>query len=235
LDVTRLYVTEDVEARFRLINDSEDSLREVIQKYPNKAYRGIRIGKKLNPTRKNVINPNNIGAYAAGKSYFPNRPKSRREDVEKRTEQLDKTLDNLYPNSSGPGVEISLTQAIALIKLTNSDLKGTGLWDDKRIVAALETLRQDPAFGDKALLIVRRNRNLNPNEQGMIRSLLGGATRGEQGDVRLADTTIPTLYMYRLRGDKSADPNKPGWDGAPFWVPNIRFPDGEYALMFNFE
>lgn len=235
LDVTRLYVTSDVESRFRLINESEQALREVIQKYPNRVYRGIKIGKSLNPTRKNVTNPNNIGAYAAGKSYFPTKPKSNREDIGRRTEQIDKVLDNLYPGNTGPGVPISITQMIALIKLTVSDPTGPGLWEDRRMIAALETLKSVSSTGDRALLIVRRNRGLNPNESGIIRSYFGGAARGERGDVSLADPEIPTLFMFRLRGDAPSASDKPGWYGVPFWIPNVRFPDGEYALMFNFE
>ena len=120
---------------------------------------------------------------------------------------------------------------IGLIKLTVSDSTGIGLWEDRRIITALETLKAVTKTGDRALLIVRRNRGLNPNENGIIRSYFGGAARGERGDVSLADSEIPTLFMFRLRGDAPVSPDKTGWDGAPFWVPNVRFPDGEYALI----
>ena len=60
LDVTRLFVTPTVEERFRLINESEQALREIIERYPNEEYRGILIGASLNATRSNVLNQNNI-------------------------------------------------------------------------------------------------------------------------------------------------------------------------------
>ena len=41
----------------------------------------------------------------------------------------------------------------------------------------------------------------------------------------------PALLMTRLRGD--IDPTAGGWHGVPFWVPVIRFPDGNYAFSVN--
>lgn len=235
LDITRLYVTADVETRFRLINESEEALREVIQNYPNKEYRGIRIGRNLNATRRNVLNPNNTGAYAAGKSYFPRRPVYSGSDVQRRTEQLNRMLEQLDPSDTGEGVEITIDQMIELINLTSSESVGIGLWEDKRIITALETLKNDPSYDNKAHLIVRRDRRITPNQEGYIGALVGGAARGQQGDLRLAKRNIPTLFMYRLRGDAPSAPGERGWAGQPFWVPNVRFPDGEYALIFNFD
>jgi hypothetical protein len=74
LDFIRLFVTPEIRERFRLISESEQGLRDVVEKYPGEEYRGIYIGKNLNPTRHNVLNANNIGAYGGGHSYFPQRP-----------------------------------------------------------------------------------------------------------------------------------------------------------------
>jgi hypothetical protein len=180
-----------------------------------------------------------VGAYAAGSSYFPRRPKFQPADVEKKTKQLDELLDELYPKEMerkpSSALEITIDQLIDLVKLTSSEASGNGLWDDKRIVTALETLREDDSYQNRAYLIVRRNRNLNPsndpndpNKAMQIRAVLSGGTSGEQGQLRsLANTKYPTLYMLRVKGTK--------WAGVPFWIPNVLFPNGQYALMFNFQ
>lgn len=228
LDVTRLFVTPEVEERFRLINESEQALWEIIKQHPNEEYRGFNIGKKLNATRKNVLNPYNVGAYAAGTSYFPRKPVSSRPDVEKGTARLDVILDSMYPANEVNAVETTIGEIVQLVGLTKSLAHGGGLWDDTRIVAALETLRRIPRYGNRGYIIVRRGRGLRPQSgTGGLRSYFGGGRAGQQGEASLADPRHPTLFMFRLTGE--------GWDDVPFWVPNVRFPDGQYALMFNFE
>ena len=118
---------------------------------------------------------------------------------------------------------------IDLIKLTKSDPNGSGLWNDDMIVTALETLRKDPRYNNIAFLVVRRNRELSrPKETHWnLRSVLG------PGDLDLAkreNPRYPTLFMYQQEGERKKD-----WDGMPFWIPVVAFPDGQYALIFNLE
>lgn len=210
------------------INDSEQGLRDVVKKYPGEEYRGIYIGKNLSATRANVLNPNNTGAYVGGSSYFPRRPAFRSGDADQQTQRLDQLLASLYPVSEQGAIEITIDQAIDIIKRTSSYPNG-GLWDTKRIVTAMETLKADPQYANKAYLIVRRNRNLNPQgtNRDRLNAVVAGGRGGQRGEAALANPNYPTLFMFRLNGTN--------WDGVPFWVPNLRFPDGRYALMFNFE
>lgn len=226
LDVTRLFVTEDVAERFRLINESEEALRDIIQRYPNEVYRGIYIGQRLHATRSNVLNPNTVGAYAAGSSYFPSRPLYRSEDVVANTSLVDGFLTPLHPQPRGSAIQVSIDKLIEILRLCQwVDPNSNGMWDDDRIVAALETLKQDPRYLNIGYLIVRRNSNVSPTRgAGQIGAVLDQDVR------RLANPDYPTLFMYRLNGQRSS-----GWDDSPFWVPTLRFPDGRYALMFNFE
>ena len=223
LDVTRLYVTEDVENRFRLINESEQALRDVIEKYPNEVYRGIRIGRGVRATRANVLTPDNVGAFGAGRSYFPGLPVFQQPQVNKITVKLNTELDKLHPQSAGNAIPITIEKAIELLAITKSHPTGGGLWQDDRMIAALESIKEE--YKNQAYLIVRRDRSIGRNDTyGGLRAVLGG------GDEKLAVTQYPTLYMYRIIGEV-----KKGWEGHPFWVPNLRFPDGRYGIMFNFE
>ncbi len=228
LDVTRLFVTAEIEDRFRLINESEQGLRKVIETYPNEQYRVIRIGKGLNATRRNVLNPNNKGYFGAGSSTFPHRPMYKKEEVATITQELDNKLDALYPNFSDPSekaLPITVDQIVEIIRMTRSEPNGGGLWDTERVITALETLRADPTYGNAAYLAVRKNRDIGKNPQtGTVRAVLSG---GEE-DRLVTNKKYPTLFMFRLTGSKDKE-----WDDAPFWIPILRFPDGQFALEFN--
>lgn len=227
LDVTRLFVTHDVEERFRLINESEQTLRDVIERYPNEEYYGILIGENLNATRKNVLNPNNIGAYAGGSSCFPRKPPYLRSEVEQVTEQLNQLLDPIYPNSREDPLEITISQMIEFVSLIKSDPGGGGLWiNDKIIIKALEYLRDAPKYDNTGYLVVRRRRRgIRKPTTGIVRSVLGPGELEKYA--RQPHKYSPTLFMYREPGSD--------WDGVPFWIPTIYFPDGKYALIFNLD
>lgn len=228
LDVTRLFVTSEVEERFRLINESEQALRDVIEEYPNEEYRGIVIGENVNPTRRNVLNSNNIGAYAAGRSYFPGKPFFRRSEVEEITAKLDQILDSIYLPSRKDPLEVTIDQILEIVRVTKSDPSGSGLWNDELIITALEYLGREQRYSNKGFLVVRRDRGLTRPEKyaGNLRSVLGPG----DSDLASQNKNYPTLYMYRQRGEANN-----GWDNTPFWIPVVRFPDGRYAMMFNLE
>lgn len=45
----------------------------------------------------------------------------------------------------------------------------------------------------------------------------------------LTNDKFPTLFMYRVKGEK-----KKGWDDCPFWVPVFVFPnDKNYLFITN--
>jgi hypothetical protein len=228
LDVTRLFVTPTVEERFRLINESEQAMREIVERYPNEEYRGILIGANLNATRSNVLNPNNIGAYAGGQQVFPRRPSYKRAEIQEETKQLNQLLDPIYPDSRKEPLQITIEKMIDLVKLTISDPTGSGLWNDNIIITALETIKNDQRYNNTGFLVVRRDRGLTREEDSKwsLRAILG------PDDLALArmNKEYPTLYMYCQKGTR-----KDGWDDMPFWTPVIYFPDGNYALMFNLD
>ena len=223
LDVTRLFLTQDIQRRFSQINESEQALRKIIETHPNEKYRVIRIGKGLNPSRRNVLNPNNKGYFGAGSATFPYKPIYLRSEIEQTTKQIDVLLDKLSPRNTEAGIPVSVDQIIDLIKMTKSEPNGGGLWEERRVLTALETLRSDPIFGNKAYLVVSRNRNTSRNSSGTVRAVLSG---GEE--TKFAVLSHPTLFMFKQDGKKAK-----GWDDCQFWMPILRFPDGQFALEFN--
>ncbi len=240
LDVTRLFMTPNVEQRFRLINQSEQGLREVVRDHPDETFRGILIGDSLRPTRNNVYNPYNVGAYAGGRAYFPSKPCFEGEKVARNTAELDRRLRSGPPENQTDKFIIrntTIDEVLELLEFTQSDLSGSGLYSDAHIVAALEKLKFVPEVGNQAHLIVVYDRNTNRSiETGEIRAVLSG---GEDEGLRAkAAPNRPTVYMLRQNGRKEVDgkgrSTRQGWAGQPFWMANVQFPPGAYGLIFNF-
>jgi len=94
---------------------------------------------------------------------------------------------------------------------------GTELWNKKTVGAALE--KMEILRGGKAYIRVRRNREL----EAPRRETQGFYSGGEDKEV---PTDAVTLFMYRLK--KSAK-------GEAVWLPQVRFPDGNYAIAFSFD
>lgn len=223
LDVTRLFVTQDVESRFRLISESEEALRECIRNNPNGGYEGIKIGGGVRATRSNVLNPNRVGAYVAGRSYFPRMPQFDRNNIQATTNRLDRLLAAICPSGTEPATQVSIDDLITYIRLTSSDQNGSGLWDDNRIITALESIKS--RFNNIGYIVVRRNRRLTKTDPSPTEYL--SAVLGPSDLRQLARTDYPTLFMYKVA-------NHVTWNNTEFWIPVLRFPDGQYAIMFNF-
>ena len=71
----------------------------------------------------------------------------------------------------------------------------------------------------KVVLAVRRGREISANTGTLL----------SPDDRRLATRfdKDAVLILYRLTGDRAK-----GWDGAPFWVPNVKLP-GNRVIYFK--
>jgi len=236
LDATRLFVTSVVENRFRLITESEAALRRVVKTFPNQEYQTIFIGRGVNATRRTVLNPDNVGAYAAGSSYFPKRPIV--DDLERMritTEDIDQIINGLYPdNGTKDAVLISIDEIIRIIKIPLFDTSAGGLWDTERMSKALATLKD--MYRNTGYLVVRRDRNLGPSRSranNELGSVLAGGSSGGEGLIRFGRRDSLTLYMLKNKARKWLAPAPA--EELHFWIPVVQFPEGRFALTFNFD
>ncbi|ASS74799.1 hypothetical protein CIG75_07285 [Tumebacillus algifaecis] len=213
LDVTRIFLPDHLVERFQLIYESETQLRDIIQKHKDdKGFRGIWLDTSIKPTRSNVLDPNELGFFAAGKAYFPHSPEYQGTEIVTNTESIDKLLQS-YTETKGYKVSIDIIEQ--LLKWTKTHKESKGLWSDERIRLAVEHLKNEYT---QAYLLVRRGRKLSRPDE--LRAVYTSA------DLQAADTDLPTLLM--LRQEKTA-----AWAGNPFWIPVFRFPDGNFALITN--
>ncbi len=81
------------------------------------------------------------------------------------------------------------------------------------------------------LVIVNRKSKLKKTKTRHYR-VIGSVLPGNAGKLPYGvRRDYPALLMTRLTGAADA---QGGWDGKPFWVPVVRFPDGNYAFSVNY-
>lgn len=217
IGVTRLFLPETLAERFRLIHQMESALRDLVSKHPKGKFEGIYISSPLRATRPNVLDPNSIGMYVAGGSYNPSYP-LRTKSMQKNTDWLDSKLAD-FDGLSG-AEEVTVDFLIELLEKCVPDLRyGIEMWDQKTLKAALEKLKS--LKGNKAYLVVRRNRDLREPR----RETQGILSGGEESLAPNRDA--PSLFIYRQN-------EIPGKEEITIWWPQLRFPEGNYVMAFSF-
>lgn len=215
IGVTRLFLPSILAEHFRLIHQMEKALRELVKKYPEGKFEGIYIASPLQATRPNVLDPNSIGIYVAGGNCAPRYP-LRNEEVIIPTKWLDDKLA-VYDNNRDY-YESDIDSIIEIIQRCSHDPDmGADLWNIKILIAALEKIRI--LRGTKAYIRVSRGHELNEPR----RETQGFLSGGEAG---LVPRDAPTLFIYKLKESRGK---------AAAWWPQIRFPEGNYALAFSFD
>ena len=157
LGLTRLFLPEKLAEHFRLIHRMEKALRGLIEIHPKGNFEGIYISDPLRATRKNILEPNSIGLYAAGSSVNPKYP-LRNKDGEAATLEIDRMLASY--NEDGKCYKVTTDIIINLIKACKQDLSlEPELWSEKNLQSALEKLKI--LRGEGGYLVVKRGRGLN--------------------------------------------------------------------------
>lgn len=153
--------------------------------------------KGIAPTRKAVVEDLAEDCIVGGANHFPVTP------AQDNAANLDDKLAEYSEEEEFHIVDASL--ASKLLHLTGNDELG-GI-PSKVFEESLKNINQD----GKVLLIVRRDRAISANTG----TLLSPDDR-KLGAKYKKDSV---LIIYRLTGDKAK-----GWDGKPFWIPNVKLP-----------
>lgn len=226
IGVTRLFLPEKLADHFRLIHQMEKALRDLVSKYPAGKFEGIYIASPVNPTRRNVLDPNSIGLYVAGgycNALYPLRSEAMNEATTWLDEQLSK-FDNENGNPEYYETTIDFVTSI-LQKCPADPSIGAEMWDLKTLTAALEKIKT--LYGNKAYIRVRRGppgKGFQRNEPRQRESQGIETKAGELKDVVPSDCL--TLMIYRIGASEK---------GVAVWWPMLRFQDGNYAIAFSFD
>lgn len=202
-DLMRIYIPASLLKMFVQLNNSNRALIEqVVENDPNKIT--LLYPPNIKPTRDNVIDKDLIDIIVGGVNYFQNSPN---EDNANKMDELLKDYDASVKH------EITFNQLINLLEHLES--KDNDDWSHLAFSNCISALASNiKADYKKAILIVRRDRNISKNTGTLL----------SPDDRKLGDviTDFPVLTLYRVTGEV-----KKGWSGKPFWIPNIKLPIGK--------
>lgn len=197
-ELVRIFIPPSLHNLFVSLNESNEMLIKQIEK----GVQNIQIvcSDGITPTRKNVLDKNNLRVIAGGVNIFSHFP------IAKFTKELD-TLVLQYESQKYVCVEPE--ELVKVLDYTESE--STIDFDKRGHISCIIALAQKrPSI--KCRLIVRNNRNISR----------GTGTLLSPDDRELSDSFNDgiTLILYRVNGSREK-----GWSGEPVWIPNIRYPE----------
>lgn len=199
-ELIRLFMPEHQHKIFQDLNNSQKAFVEQI-KEGNLDSRHILCLNNLSPTRKSVIDMNMMRYISGGVNYFASFPKNNNKIY------IDSLLSDFI---DGDSTECDLDLIIELIEQITSEDRDD--FNNQDFINALNLVRTSE-LSDRCRIIVRTDRRLTR----------GTGTMLSANDRRLVKNyeNETVLVMYRLTGEEEL-----GWDGNPFWMPNIKLPEG---------
>ncbi|MEG4344576.1 Z1 domain-containing protein [Microcoleus sp. A003_D6] len=230
LDVTRLFLPEHILEDFRAIHESDEGMREVIDENTGKIkLTPVWVGRKLRPTRANVLNPAAIGAFTPGSSIYPPDPLWKASEVKKHTDALDKLLSTFKGDDEYH--EVDIDDLIKIISEMPSRSCSGYVWEDERVKQALQAMKAEGIH--KGILNVRRgkrgsdglelkNQPTRPWRRGFAQSQWLSKPRQKYPDV-------PVLVVMYQKGEKQNS-----WDDQPLYLPTLILPKNKFVFMFNY-
>lgn len=231
LPFTRIFLPGHLAVRFREIHLADNSMRDVAAS-TGQSIPVIPIPiRSLRATRTNVLSQASVEltTFIGGRQYYPLLPVSAGPQIQAQTTLLDALLQQRCPTVRQV-YDTTISDLVMLLSNSFGASGGPGAWDDDLVRKAVELLSQDQRYGNQGQIVVGSRDSLvsKLNTRGdvsQIQALLpanaGNSPYGSKRD-------IPVLVFMRLAGRTSE-----GWEEIPFWVPNIRFPDGNYAFSLN--
>jgi len=231
LPFTRIWLPDHLAVRFREIHLTDNSMRDVARA-TGQTIPVIPIPlRNLHATRRNVLSRASVEltTYIGGRQYYPLVPTSAGASIQAQTATLDGLLQQRCPVDR----QVYNATISDLLVLLGNDF-GTpgapGAWDDDLVRQAVDLLANDQRYHNTAQLIVgSRSSNVSKLATRGVISQIQALLPANAGNPPYGSRTdVPVLVFMRLNGLKSE-----GWDGIPFWVPNLRFPNGNYAFSLN--
>lgn len=168
----------------------------------------------VKPTRDSVVDRSKLDILVGGVNYFPPNPD------QSNAFDLDELLASY--DDKKPMHVIDTEKAVDILSRIKDDKINN--WNISSYVSALRSLSSEKGFDDRIYLIVRRNRNIGMKTGTML------SPDDRNLGASITDKSVITLYRNVGDSDK-------GWDGVPFWMPNLKLPKGKifYTTSDNLE
>lgn len=235
LPATRIYLPQHLGTRFFDIHRTDNIMREKCR-LSHEAIPVIPLmARNIRPTRRNVLDDSTVDVvtYLGGQQYFPLSPISDPEILGNQTEMIDNLLSTFEERTV---YSISMENLLDFLDFQFATPESRGTWKDDLIRQSISALRNFPEYGEEAALIIvtrssDRKKDRSREYRGIGSVLPGGFSTSRLG----VPSNRPALLLTRFNGeiDRLPDGINRGWDGVPFWVPVIQFPEGNYAFSVN--
>jgi len=227
LDVTRLFVPQHIYEDFCDIHGADEGMRQAIGDDPSSIkIKPVWVGRKLKPTRSNVLNPGEIEAFTPGSAIFPWDPFWKASEVKENTELLDKLLKE-YRGNNDEYYSVDIDFLIRVLEYMPSKPCFGATWEDKRVQEALTAMKAEGI--QKGRLNVRQNILPGRTNKRFWRGTSGFADPEWIRKPKRDYPDVPTLIVRREKGEKAKD-----WDEQPLYLPTLIFPKNKFVFMFNY-
>jgi len=229
LPAIRIYLPLHLAQRFFDIHVSDNLVREQCQHYHLPIQVIPLMARGIKPARPSVLNDTtNRITYQGGSLYFPSLPISEPNILGNQTQELDNLLSAAKYSDLQQAYTITIDQLLEILRFEYKTQGATGAWNDNLIRQAVSALRDQSRYQNTgSLVIVNREANIGKSQDrnGQVGAVLPSHDRNAPYNI---NPDYPALLMTRNIGS----PDK-GWHDVPFWIPVIRFPDGNYAFSVN--
>ncbi|MBN3944311.1 Z1 domain-containing protein [Nostoc sp. NMS9] len=230
LPAIRIYLPTHLAQRFVDIHVSDNLVREQCQATHLPIQLIPLMGRGIRPTRRNVLNENTVTllTYQGGRQYFPSLPISDPNILRNQTQELDNLLSTAkYSNLQQP-YGVTIDDILEILSFQYQTPGSSRTWNDDLIRQAVSTLQDQSRYQNTgSLIIVNRKADIGRSQDrdDQVGAVLPPHNRNAPYNI---NPNYPALLMTRNIGSRDK-----GWYGVPFWIPVIRFPDGNYAFSVN--
>lgn len=217
---TRVFLPEDLAARFHFIHVAEKNLREQLAVTGGREKVTVEMmSGALRATRLNVLDTQTLAAYEPGGHIFPGGP-----DLSPKALGRAPAIEAAVKATTGglqegKYVEVPLGDLAALLQQVpfNEDL--ANMWDPAMLVRVLERL--GPRYGQRGFIYYRamkRRKSTFPT----------GALSGDELE-EARNKGAPVLFVFRDDGRALTSKTH----GREYWYPSLVFPKDMPTQIFN--
>lgn len=235
LPAIRIYLPQHLGIRFCNIHRTDNAMREKCR-VSHEAIPVIPLmARHIRPTRRNVLDDSTVDivTYLGGQSYFPSLPISSPDILGNQTEMIDNLL---FPFDEQTPYSVTFEDLLHLLDFKFASPESRGTWKDDLIRQAVSSIENIPEYSNQAIVMVVTRSSDRKKDRSRDYRGIGSVFRGGSNPSRFRiPSNCLALFLFKFNGEVDYLQNgiNRGWDGVPFWVPVIRFPDGNYAFSVN--
>ena len=229
LPAVRLFMPSHLAARFQEIHRSDRAMRSAVKRRGQLIAAVPITSRGVRATRSAVLNREHVyQSYFGGAQYFPSAPRYHCNEIRSQTAKIDKLLKTYSKSRRAYTVPIKVLKELLSFNYSNAD---SLTWKEPAIRGVIKLLTADRRYAKEGSLVIGNRgseifRAATRDYSTIAAVVPAGAGEPPNG----IDRDKLSILMFRLTGKRRTDG---GWDGCPFWIPVIRFPDSMPAYTVN--